>query len=53
VRGLEPNASRHQFRLGDDEVDLTKRFSLGGPEGIGGTWKMPSAEKFQERFGRW
>jgi hypothetical protein len=31
-----------------------KGFHLGGPEGIGGGWKMPpTGETFDARYGRW
>jgi hypothetical protein len=43
-----------RFQLSDGSVDLTKAFSLGGLEGIGGVWKMPlSDETFDARYGRW
>jgi hypothetical protein len=53
VKRGDPVPSRYQFRLGDGEVDLSEAFSLGGSYGVGSAWKMPSAGKFQERFGRW
>jgi hypothetical protein len=52
VKRVDPIPSRYQFRVGDGEVDLLKAF-LGGSYGVGSAWKMPSAGKFQERFGRW
>jgi len=42
-----------QMRLGDGEIDLMKSSDLGGSDGIGSAWKMPSVTKFQERFGQW
>jgi hypothetical protein len=53
LKTVDPVASTYQFRLGDDEVDLLKAFSLDGSDGIGSAWKVPSVGKFQERFGRW
>jgi hypothetical protein len=53
VKRVDPVPSRNQFRLGDGEVDLLEAFSLGSSYGVGSAWKMPSAGKFQERFGRW
>lgn len=47
---IAPNV---QMRLRDGEVDLMKPSDLGGSDGIGSAWKMPSVTKFQERFGRW
>ncbi len=53
LKTVDPVASTHQFRLGDDEVDLLKAFSLIGSDGVGSAWKVPSVGNFQERFGRW
>ena len=53
LKRVDPVASRYQFWLGDGEVDLLKAFNLDGSDGIGSAWKVPSAGKFQERFGRW
>ena len=53
VKRVDPVPSRYQFRLGDSEVDLLKALSLGSSYGVGSAWTMPSAGKFQERFGRW
>ena len=47
---LAPNV---QMRLRDGEIDLLKPSDLGGSDGIGSAWKMPSVTKFQERFGQW
>jgi hypothetical protein len=47
---LAPNV---QMRLRDGEIDLMKPSDLGGSDGIGSAWKMPSVTKFQERFGQW
>jgi hypothetical protein len=54
VKLLDPNGPNPRFRLRDGVVDLTKNFSLGGLEGIGTTWKMPTTiETFDARYGRW
>ena len=38
----------------DGSVDLMKSFSLGGFEGVGGSWKLPpSDDTFDARSGRW
>ncbi len=50
---IDPVVSKYHFRLGDGEVDLLKAFSLGGSDGVGSFWKVPSVGKFQERFGHW
>jgi len=42
------------FKFCDGSVDLMKAFSLGGFEGVGGAWKMPTTdETFDARFGQW
>jgi hypothetical protein len=53
VKRIDP-APKAWFQLRDGIVDLTKDFSLGGPQGIGATWKMPpTGETFDARYGRW
>ena len=51
LKTVDPVTSTHQFRLGDDEIDLLKASSLDGSDGVGSAWKVPSVGKFQERFG--
>jgi hypothetical protein len=47
-------ASKPRFQLSDGSVDLTKSFSLGGFEGVGGSWKLPPTDDtFDARYGRW
>jgi hypothetical protein len=55
VKRIDPASRRPWFRLSDGQVDLMKVFSLGGSEGIGGTWKMvaPTDQTFDARYGRW
>jgi len=54
VKPIDPAVPKVRFQLSDGSVDLTRGFSLGGFEGIGGTWKMlPTDETFDARFGRW
>ena len=42
VKRLDPDAPKLRFQLRHGVIDLTKGFSLGGSEGIGATWKMPT-----------
>ena len=54
VRPIDPAAPKPRFQLSDGSVDLTKSFSLGGFEGVGGSWKLPPADDtFDARYGRW
>ena len=54
VKPIDPAAPMLRFELSDGSVDLMKTFSLGGFEGVGGTWKMPPTdETFDTRYGRW
>jgi len=54
VKPIDPAAPKVRFQLSDGSVDLTRGFSLGGFEGIGGIWKMPPTDEiFDARFGRW
>ena len=54
VKRIDPAVPQVRFQLSDGSVDLTRAFSLGGFEGVGGTWKMPPTdETFAARFGRW
>jgi hypothetical protein len=54
VRPIDPASPRLRFQLGDGSVDLTKSFSLGGSEGVGGSWKLPPTDDtFDARYGRW
>jgi hypothetical protein len=54
VKPIDPAVPKVRFQLSDGPVDLTRAFSLGGFEGIGGIWKMPPTdETFDARFGRW
>jgi hypothetical protein len=54
VKPIDPAVPKLRFQLSDGSVDLMKAFSLGGFEGVGGAWKMPSTdETFDARFGQW
>ena len=54
VKPLDPGTPKPRFQLRDGVIDLTKGFSLGGSDGIGATWKMPTTgETFDARYGRW
>jgi hypothetical protein len=54
VKPIDPAAPRPRFQLSDGSVDLTKSFSLGGFEGVGGSWKLPPTDDtFEARYGRW
>jgi hypothetical protein len=45
VKQIDPSASNFRFQLSDGSVDLMKVFSLGGSDGIGAGWKMPSTDR--------
>jgi len=53
VKPIGPMAPDVQMNLREGEIDLMKPSDLGGSDGIGSAWKMPSVTKFQERFGQW
>jgi hypothetical protein len=54
VKPIDPAAPRPRFQLSDGSVDLMKSFSLGGFEGVGGSWKLPPTDDtFDARYGRW
>jgi hypothetical protein len=54
VKPIDPAAPKLRFQLSDGSVDLMKAFSLGGFEGVGGAWKLPTTEEtFDARFGQW
>src|SRR5262249_15007589 len=54
VKPIDPAAPMLRFELSDGSVDLMQTFSLGGFEGVGGTWKMPPTDQtFDTRYGRW
>ena len=53
VKQIGLTATNVQMRLREGEIDLMKPSDLGGSDGIGSAWKMPSVTKFQERFGQW
>ena len=54
VKPIDPAAPKPRFQLSDGSVDLTKSFSLGGFEGVGGSWKLPPTDDtFDARYGRW
>ena len=54
VKPIDPAAPKPRFQLSDGSVDLTKSFSLGGVEGVGGSWKLPPTDDtFDARYGRW
>jgi len=54
VKPIDPEAPRLRFQLSDGSVDLTKSFTLGGFEGVGGSWKLPPTDDtFDARYGRW
>ena len=54
VKPIDPAAPKPRFQLSDGSVDLTKSFSLGGFEGVGGSWKLPPADDtFDARYGQW
>ena len=50
LKTVDPIDSKHQFRLGDGEVDLLKAFGLYRSDGIGSALKAPLFEE-SERFG--
>ena len=58
VKPLEPAGTGYEFRLGDDNVDLMKAFSLSSKRVIGASWQAPAriapaGNTFDERFGQW
>ena len=54
VKPIDPAVPKPRFQLSDGSVDLTKSFSLGGVEGVGGSWKLPPTDDtFDARYGRW
>ena len=54
VKPIDPAAPKPRFQFSDGSVDLTKSFSLGGFEGVGGSWKLPPADDtFDARYGQW
>jgi hypothetical protein len=54
VKPIDSGAQSFVFKLSDSSVDLMKAFSLGGFQGVGGTWKLPTTEEtFDARFGQW
>jgi|SRR5215218_2319928 hypothetical protein len=54
VKPIDPAAPMLRFQLSDGSVDLMKAFSLGGLEGVGGAWNLPTTdETFDARYGRW
>ena len=54
VKPIDPAAPKPRFQLSDGSVDLTKSSSLGGFEGVGGSWKLPPTDDtFDARYGRW
>jgi hypothetical protein len=44
VKPVDPTDPKVRFQLSDNAVDLMRGFSLGGFEGVGGAWKMPSTD---------
>ena len=53
VKPVDPAAPKFRFQLSEGSVDLMKAISLGGFEGVGGAWKVPTDETFDARYGRW
>jgi hypothetical protein len=54
VKPIDPGGPKLRFQLSDGPVDLMKAFSLGGLEGVGGAWNLPTTdETFDARFGQW
>ena len=53
VKPIDPANPKLRFQLSDGSVDLMKSISLGGFEGVGGAWKVPTDETFDARYGRW
>jgi len=54
VKPIDPAAPKPPFQLSDVSVDLTKSFSLGSFDGVGGSWKLPPTDDtFDARYGRW
>jgi hypothetical protein len=54
VKPIDSGAQSFVFKLSDSSVDLMKAFSLGGFQGVGGAWKLPTTEEtFDARFGQW
>ena len=54
VKPIDSGGPKLRLQLSDSSVDLMKAFSLGGFQGVGGTWKLPTTEEtFDARFGQW
>jgi hypothetical protein len=58
VKRIDPSVPQLlRFQLSEGSVDLMKAFSVGGSEGIGGVWKIPSHTAlpgtFDARWGEW